>query len=86
MFCLTSVANIQRNHVFVIKLLNAQDPDIFIQNVATTKEPESLAESTLLFGVFIREKKKKVYMSAVKLYFVFVLVLHKQYDSLNYST
>lgn len=85
------------------KLSNAQDPDIFIQNAATTEEPESLVETNQLFGAFIKKKRHicisiyiyiflyiytytHTYIYAPKLYFVFFLVLHKQYDSLNYST
>lgn len=39
------------------KLSNAQDPDIFIQNAATTEEPESLVETNQLFGAFIKKKR-----------------------------
>lgn len=39
------------------KLSNARDPDIFIQNAATTEEPESLVETNQLFGAFIKKKR-----------------------------
>lgn len=53
------------------KLSNARDPDIFIQNAATTEEPESLVETNQLFGAFIKKKGIYVYLYTYIFFYIY---------------